>query len=85
MVCLAGECRVLLDDGTRTEELRMHRNDRGLMLEPMVWHEMFDFSPDCVLLVVADAWYEEGEYIRSYDAFKAACAGSRLPPKPGSR
>jgi WxcM-like protein len=35
---------------------------------------MFDFSTDCVLLVLADAWYEEADYIRSYGAFKAACA-----------
>ena len=90
MVCLAGECGVLLDDGAATENLRMHRNDRGLMLEPMIWHEMYDFSADCVLLVLADAWYEEGEYIRSYSAFKAACAaggarGAQPPPDPASR
>lgn len=76
MICLAGECQVQLDDGQVIEEVRMRRNDRGLMLEPMIWHEMYDFSADCVLLVVADAWYEEAEYIRSYSAFKAA-AGSR--------
>jgi len=76
MICLAGECQVLLDDGTVTEEVRMRRNDRGLVLEPMIWHEMYDFSADCVLLVVADARYEEAEYIRSYSAFKTA-AGSR--------
>jgi len=90
MICIAGECRVLLDNGAATEDLRMHRNDRGLVLEPMIWHEMYDFSPDCVLLVLADAWYEEAEYIRSYSAFKAACTkggahGARPPPDPASR
>ena len=88
MVCLAGECRVLLDDGTAAEDLQMRRNDRGLVLEPMIWHEMYDFSADCVLLVLADAWYEEAEYIRSYSAFKAACAapathGGRSAPDRG--
>ena len=90
MICIAGECRVLLDNGAATEDLRMHRNDRGLVLEPMIWHEMYDFSPDCVLMVLADAWYEEAEYIRSYSAFKAACAaggahGAQPPPDPASR
>jgi dTDP-4-dehydrorhamnose 3,5-epimerase-like enzyme len=79
MICLAGECRVLLDDGRVSEEVRMHRSDRGLVLEPMIWHEMYDFSADCVLLVLADAWYEEAEYIRNYGAFKAACAARGSP------
>jgi hypothetical protein len=90
MICLAGECRVLLDDGAMTEDVRLHRNDRGLVLAPMIWHEMYDFSADCLLLVVADARYEEGEYIRSYSAFKAACAaggapGTRSRPEPAPR
>jgi dTDP-4-dehydrorhamnose 3,5-epimerase-like enzyme len=74
MVCVAGQCKVLLDDGSKREEIALTRNDRGLMLAPMLWHEMYEFSPDCVLLVLADNWYEEADYIRDYDAFKAACA-----------
>ena len=74
MVCVAGQCKVLLDDGSKREEIALTRNDRGLMLAPMLWHEMYEFSPDCVLLVLADNWYEEADYIREYDAFKAACA-----------
>jgi dTDP-4-dehydrorhamnose 3,5-epimerase len=35
----------------------------------MVWHEMHDFSPDCVLLVLADAHYDEADYIRDYTSF----------------
>ena len=74
MVCLAGRCTVLLDDGRVREEVALTRNDRGLMLEPMLWHEMHDFSPDCVLLVLADNRYDETDYIRDYDAFKTVCA-----------
>ncbi len=74
MVCLAGQCKVVLDDGKGQEEVALTRNDRGLMLDPLIWHEMYDFSPDCVLLVLADNWYDEADYIRDYDAFKAACA-----------
>jgi len=74
LICLAGSCSILLDDGCRTEQVRLHRNDQGLFLEPMVWHEMFDFSASCLLLVLADARYDETDYIRSYSAFKAAVA-----------
>lgn len=74
MVCLTGRCTVLLDNGKVREEVEIARNDRGLMIDPMVWHEMYGFSSDCVLLVLADAWYDEADYIRDYAAFKAACA-----------
>ncbi len=74
MVCLTGQCKVLLDDGNTREDVVLTRNDHGLMLDPMLWHEMYDFSPDCVLLVLADNYYDEADYIRDYRTFKAACA-----------
>ena len=72
MVCLSGTCKVLLDDGRAQETVTLSRNTQGLLLDPMVWHEMFEFSKGCVLLVLADDWYDESDYIRNYDAFKAA-------------
>mgnify|MGYP003328797848 FL=1 len=73
MVCLSGTCKVLLDDGRAQETVTLSRNTQGLLLDPMVWHEMHDFSPDCVLLVFADAWYDTRDYIRDYTQFKALC------------
>jgi WxcM-like, C-terminal len=35
----------------------------------MIWREMFDFSEDCVLLVLASEYYNEKEYIKSYNEF----------------
>ena len=77
MVCLAGSCKVLLDDGRQREEVQLASNRQGLFIDPLVWHEMFAFSSDCVLLVLADGWYDIADYIRDYDAFKAACANAR--------
>ena len=31
---------------------------------------MHDFSPDCVLTVLADDYYNENDYIRDYDDFR---------------
>jgi dTDP-4-dehydrorhamnose 3,5-epimerase len=33
---------------------------------------MHDFSPDCVLMVLADAPYDEADYVRSYEKFLAS-------------
>ena len=41
----------------------------GLYIENDIWREMYDFSPDAVLLVLASELYDEADYIRNYDAF----------------
>jgi len=71
-VCVAGGCSFLMDDGTTRQILRLDSPSTVLPIEPLVWHEMFDFSPDCVLLVMADAPYQEADYIRDYEAFRNA-------------
>ena len=35
----------------------------------MIWREMFDFSEDAVLLVLASEYYTEDDYIRNYDFY----------------
>jgi dTDP-4-dehydrorhamnose 3,5-epimerase-like enzyme len=66
---VSGSCTMLLDDGAARVTLRLDDPSTGLLLRPLVWHEMSDFSPDCVLMVVADAPYDEADYIRDYEEF----------------
>jgi dTDP-4-dehydrorhamnose 3,5-epimerase-like enzyme len=68
-VCLSGKCRMVLDDGTNREEVWLDCPTKGLVIEEVVWREMHDFSPDCVLLVLASEHYDEGDYIRNYEDF----------------
>lgn len=69
-VCVAGACSFHMDDGRTAAEIRLDTPDVALPIEPGVWHEMYDFTPDCVLLVMADAPYSESDYIRSKDDFE---------------
>ncbi|WP_281169470.1 sugar 3,4-ketoisomerase [Pseudomonas cremoricolorata] len=71
-VCVAGRCRMLMDDGVSRVDYWLDTPDRGVLIPPGVWHEMHDFSDDCVLLVLASAPYEESDYIRDYSAFREA-------------
>lgn len=68
-VCVAGECRMLLNDGKNVENVVLNSPDKVVRIRKMIWHEMHDFSPDCVLLVMANDHYDEGDYIRDYDVF----------------
>ncbi|CDT25133.1 sugar 3,4-ketoisomerase [Vibrio coralliirubri] len=69
-VCVKGRCDILMDDGKSKEIVTLDSPDKGLLIDVMQWHEMQNFSDDCVLLVLASDYYNENDYIRSYDEFK---------------
>ncbi|WP_339251675.1 FdtA/QdtA family cupin domain-containing protein [Paenibacillus sp. FSL P2-0136] len=69
LICVSGNCKVHLDNIGRTEEIILESPNTILILEPNDWHEMYDFSPDCVLLVLASHLYDSEDYIRDYDKF----------------
>ena len=71
-VCVRGSCKFLLDDGKSRREVVLDSPARALYIGPMIWREFYDFSPDCLLAVFADAPYDEADYIRDYAAFGKA-------------
>lgn len=73
-VCVTGKCRMVLDDGKQREEVWLDSPTKGLLIGDLIWREMHDFSPDCVLLVLASEFYSETDYIRCYDEFKRIVA-----------
>jgi dTDP-4-dehydrorhamnose 3,5-epimerase-like enzyme len=71
-ICLSGSCRFVMDDGKKIEEFTLSDPKTGIFIDTMIWHEMHDFSCDCVLLILASDYYDENDYIRDYDEFKKA-------------
>ena len=61
---------MIMDNGIEKQQVRIDKSNIGLMIPPMVWHEMHDFSEDCVMLVLASDYYFEDDYIREYKEFK---------------
>lgn len=68
-VAISGACTMDLDDGERRASVRLDDPALMLLMPPMVWHDMRDFTADCVLLVLAEAPYDEADYVRDYDRF----------------
>ncbi len=81
LICVAGECSVLVDDGTDREQVSLDSPRVALHLEPMVWSTQYRFSGDAVLLVAASAGYDASDYIRNYDEFVDLATKPR-PPDP---
>jgi hypothetical protein len=69
MINVAGKSKVKVDNGTESEIIELDRPMMGLYLSKMLWKEMYDFSPDSILLVMSSEHYDEAEYIRDYDRY----------------
>ncbi|MBX9943977.1 MAG: FdtA/QdtA family cupin domain-containing protein [Reyranella sp.] len=72
---LNGACTVHLDDGRTKETVVLDDPSKALHIGPLVWHELTDFAAETVVLVIASTLYDEGEYLRDYEAFKRAATG----------
>jgi UDP-2-acetamido-3-amino-2,3-dideoxy-glucuronate N-acetyltransferase len=68
-VCARGSLRVVVDDGSASEEIALESPDVGLYVPPMIWAVQYKYSVDALLLVFASDPYDPADYIRDYDEF----------------
>ncbi len=71
LICVKGSCKLHLDNGHETAEVILDKPYEGIYLDNNIWREMYDFSSDAVLLVLASELYDEADYIRNYQDFIA--------------
>ena len=70
LINVAGTSKIKVKDGKGNEAIySLNRPHTGIYLPKMVWKEMYDFSPDSVLLCLASTHYDGKEYIRNYEEF----------------
>ncbi len=69
-IAVRGSCRFILNDGHERVEILLDNPAQGLLIESFIWREMVEFSPDCVLMVLANKKYDESDYVRDYNQFK---------------
>ena len=69
LVCIHGSCKIKLYNGHEKKVVPLEKTYEGLYVANNMWREMYDFSPDAVLMVLASELYNEEDYIRDYDEF----------------
>ena len=70
LINVAGKSKVRVKDGEGNEAIYcLNRPHTGVYLPTMVWKDMYDFSEDSVLLVLASEHYDASEYIRDYEKY----------------
>ena len=79
LICVNGSCKILLDDGKEKEIVLLDKQYEGLYIPNYMWREMYDFSPDAILLVLASDFYYEEDYIRNYEDFVKSLNQDSIP------
>lgn len=71
LVNVSGTSKVKVDNGKESEIIELNKPRMGLYLSSMLWKDMYDFSENSVLLVLASRHYDSKEYIRNYEDYLA--------------
>ena len=69
LICIHGSCKLMLDNGKEKKIVSLEKPYEGLYISNNIWREVYDFSSDAVLMVLASDVYKEEDYIRNYDEF----------------
>jgi hypothetical protein len=76
LIAISGSFDVLLDDGVEQRSVTLNRAYNGLLLTPMIWRELANFTTGSVCMVLASDVYDESDYYRDYGEFLAAATVS---------
>ncbi len=69
LINVAGKSKVRITDGKEEIIVELNKPMMGVYIPKMIWKDMYDFSSDSVLLVLASTHYDGSEYIRDYDEY----------------
>lgn len=69
LINVAGNSKVRITDGKEEIIVELNKPMMGVYIPKMIWKDMYDFSSDSVLLVLASTHYDGAEYIRDYEEY----------------
>ena len=69
LINVAGNSKVRITDGIEEFVVELNEPMMGVYIPKMIWKDMYDFSKDSVLLVLASTHYDGKEYIRCYEDY----------------
>lgn len=69
LINVAGKSKVRITDGEEEIIVELDRPMTGVYIPRMIWKDMYDFSEDSILLVLASTHYDGNEYIRDYEEY----------------
>lgn len=70
LINVAGRSKVRITDGKDEIVIELNKPMMGVYIPKMIWKDMYDFSIDSVLLVLASTHYNGDEYIRDFNEYE---------------
>ena len=58
------------DDGGGEQRFHLARSYYGLLVPPMTWRRLDNFSTNSVAMVLSSTLYDQADYIEDYEQFK---------------
>ena len=77
IVAISGSFDVVLDDGANLRRFTLNRPYQGLLIVPVIWRVLENFSSGSVCLVLASEHYNEQDYVRDYKEFQRLTSHKR--------
>jgi dTDP-4-dehydrorhamnose 3,5-epimerase-like enzyme len=69
IIALAGRFKLAVNDGVSSKDLELKSPDQCVYISPLIWHELYDFTPDTVCAVLASERYNPEDYYYNYEEF----------------
>jgi len=63
LISVHGSCEIIVKGAKKEERFALDSPDKCLLLQPEDWHQMQNFTNDCVLLVIASEYFDSEDYI----------------------
>ena len=71
IVALSGSFDIILHDGKKEIKYSLNRSYYGLFIPNMLWRRIENFSTNSLALIASSTNYDEHDYLREFDEFKA--------------
>jgi len=71
IIALSGSFDVVIHNGEEEQRFSLNRSYYGLYIPKMYWRRLENFSTNSLALIVSDKPYNENDYIRNFEEFKA--------------
>ena len=77
LIAMSGSFDVKVTDGSAQKTWHLNRSYYGLLIPPLVWREIDNFSSGAVCMALASEPYDEKGYLREFEKFREAVAERR--------
>lgn len=76
VIAMSGSFQITLDSANGRFDFALDSPNSGVLVPPMCWRTLSNFSEGAVCLVLASEFFTESDYIRDYPSFLAQIVDS---------